>query len=133
MFRTALIMYLGLATAIGPGFCAFPEKLVGSLSYLCGRGEKQTAQNCCLKKQTSNRSHPGNHGSKPPCKWKEGAIDPTTTKTSAQDVISNEYKSIAEDGFVAVILEMTRTGSDIPEEIEIPRHFAFSCLDGQGI
>src|SRR5437868_10908653 len=112
MLRSGLFMYLTLATAIGPGFCAFPEKLAGVLSHSSNRGDKKAVRKCCLEKEIPSRNHPVDHGSKPPCKWKEGALDPATAKASGQDVFSNKCKSIVDDGFVVIVLEMSRTSRD---------------------
>src|SRR5262245_8627639 len=121
MLRLILQFYLMLATAVGPGFCAFPQKLVHVLSG--STRNEQTTHRCCPNNGAGENT-PINESPKTPCQCKEPRVAPISTKTAGINVYE-EFRIAAEIGF-GEHLTVVALPESTAKEIESPRNLAFS-------
>jgi hypothetical protein len=127
MFRTGLLMYLVLANAVGPGFCAFPQKLAVVFA-LYRHGDNTTNHHCCPYKDVSGQDRSSNEPTQMPCQCKQPRLVSTTPESSSSDVLK---KLTATYDFVAV--KLAQPNPDLSTESGRPRDLAFSFLNGRDI
>ena len=133
MFRSGLLLYLVLTSAVGPWCCPFATQLIQAATPSFHHGEEKTANNCCQGKDSPTSNHSSDVPGKTLCKCNESRMGPTTTRSCGLDVFSREYKSSVEIGIVISAFEMSRIGLVLFAECENPRNTIFSFMEGQDI
>jgi hypothetical protein len=124
----SILYYLMLATAMGPGFCALPQKLVQGLAG-SSHCDKKSHHPCC---PANGKSNPVNESAKGPCQCKEPRVTPTISKTTSFDIL-RVYRASMEVGVIAFAANVAQTPLPVCTESESPRNLAFTFLSDRDI